>query len=107
MARSPTQKKVYRSAKATSKKAGKTSCKEKKKCCKWLLANTCIANDYRMSHCVNCNNCKIPSKKLFLIHLDDDELGDYICSICDKDIDLRYYCLKCKTAHYPESDDEL
>jgi hypothetical protein len=63
-----------------------------KTCRKWVKACD-AAGDYGCSHRILCK-CGA-WRDLFLIH---DECGDYLCSYCDKDVTLMYYCFVCKHA---------
>lgn len=61
----------------------------------WLKCDSDKAQLYDQVPVLYCNKCKRYSKHLYLIHSD---LGDYICYKCNKDVDTRYFCVRCK--HY-------
>jgi hypothetical protein len=60
-------------------------------CKKWLLLNNDIAKEYdkTLIICKNCSNYALP----YFIH---SEIGDYTCYICNKDGDVKNYCVYCK-----------
>ena len=89
------------------KKSRRKTNKKIEKCKKWLRATNDMADEYHKTTFVHCDNCCRFSKQLCIIHLEEDEIGDYICTVCNKDVSLCYFCLKCKSTIQADSDDEL
>ena len=63
---------------------------------KWLKLEDDDCLEYGKSSYIKCHYCK-SFKPLFAIH--DDEIGDYQCIYCNKDIKLVYKCIRCRKSN--------
>lgn len=63
-------------------------------CNKWIKLSREKMSEYGIKPhtCRFCNFYKIP----FFLHLPENEIGDYVCNICLKDIIYISICKRCK-----------
>ena len=64
---------------------------------------TSIPTCNQWTYCTNsikgCLYCRKRTSILVKRHIDMScEVGDSVCTVCEKDINLFYYCVKCKTS---------
>ena len=65
-------------------------------CRKWLSLPIELMKEYDIKPilCKNCGYYKLP----LLLHVGENEIGEYVCYLCKKDVVCRPICKKCKIA---------
>ena len=65
-------------------------------CRKWLSLPIELMKEYDIKPilCKNCGYYKLP----LLLHVGENEIGEYDCYLCKKDVVFRPICKKCKIA---------
>jgi len=61
-------------------------------------------SSYGLSTIVRCSRCKNASGKLYCVHAEKDE-GEAYCFKCGRDVNLVYFCIKCKHVDVDENPD--
>ena len=53
---------------------------------------------YDVNTYIRCRRCS-REKFTFIVHTDENSIGEYVCIHCGKDADIRNKCMHCEKAH--------